>query len=160
MIENYVCEIAERQGLERDGGGRGFKLTPKAYRLFQGRLLERIFANLQVSRSGRHQGPIVGEGAVEMSQSKQYEFGDSLAHMDIPQSLVNAMLRSGGESPMRLKQEDIVIHRTRNAPKCATCVIMDMSGSMRYDGQYVNVKRMALALEGLIRPEYPGDYPQ
>jgi uncharacterized protein with von Willebrand factor type A (vWA) domain len=37
---------------------------------------------------------------------------------------------------------------------------MDMSGSMRYDGQYINVKRMALALDGLIRREYPGDYLQ
>ena len=35
---------------------------------------------------------------------------------------------------------------------------MDMSGSMRYDGQYMNVKRMALAMEGLIRSDYPGDY--
>src|SRR5207253_430942 len=78
MIENYVREMAERQGLERDGGGKGFRLTPKAYRLFQGRLLERIFSDLKASRSGRHQGPIVGEGAVEMSQTKQYEFGDSL----------------------------------------------------------------------------------
>jgi uncharacterized protein with von Willebrand factor type A (vWA) domain len=32
-----------------------------------------------------------------------------------------------------------------------------MSGSMRYDGQYINVKRMGLALDGLIRTEYPGD---
>jgi uncharacterized protein with von Willebrand factor type A (vWA) domain len=160
MVENYVREMAERQGLERDGKGRGFKLTPKAYRLFQGRLLERIFANLQASRSGRHQGPIVGEGAVEMSQTKPYEFGDSLAHMDIPQSFINAMLRTGGDLERGLSQEDIVIHRTRNTPKCATVVIMDMSGSMRYDGQYVNVKRMALALEGLIRREYPGDYLQ
>ena len=158
LIENYVREMAERQGLERDG--KGFRLTPKAYRLFQGRLLERIFAQLQESRSGRHQGPIVGEGAVEMSQTKPYEFGDSLAHMDIPQSFVNAMLRTGGGLPMKLAQEDIVIHRTRNSPKCATAVIMDMSGSMRYDGQYINVKRMALALEGLIRREYPGDFLQ
>ncbi len=163
MIENYVREMAERQGLERDGKGRGFRLTPKAYRLFQGRLLERIFSELKASRSGRHQGPIVGEGAVEMSHTKQYEFGDSLAHMDIPQSFINAMLRTGGQTDggrIQLAQEDIVIHRTRNTPKCATCVIMDMSGSMRYDGQYVNVKRMALALEGLIRREYPGDYLQ
>ena len=35
---------------------------------------------------------------------------------------------------------------------------MDMSGSMRYEGQYINVKRMGLALEGLIRNEYPGDF--
>ena len=59
---------------------------------------------------------------------------------------------------MRFRQDDIQIHRTRNTPKCATCVLMDMSGSMRYDGQYINVKRMALALEGLIRSEYPGDW--
>jgi len=39
-------------------------------------------------------------------------------------------------------------------------ILMDMSGSMRYDGQYVHVKRMALALDGLIRREYPGDYLQ
>ena len=31
---------------------------------------------------------------------------------------------------------------------------------MRYDGQYVNVKRMGLALDGLIRSEYPGDFLQ
>jgi uncharacterized protein with von Willebrand factor type A (vWA) domain len=160
MVENYVREMAERQGLERKADGRGFQLTPKAYRVFQGRLLERIFSSLQASRSGRHQGPIAGEGAVEMSQTKPYEFGDSLAHMDIPQSFVNAMLRTGGGLPVRLRQDDIVIHKTRNTPKCATVVIMDMSGSMRYDGQYINVKRMGLALEGLIRREYPGDYLQ
>src|SRR5205814_7263799 len=53
---------------------------------------------------------------------------------------------------------DIEIHRTRNSRKCATAVLMDMSGSMRYDGQYINAKRMALALDGLIRREYPGDF--
>ena len=31
---------------------------------------------------------------------------------------------------------------------------------MRYDGQYINVKRMGLALDGLIRTEYPGDFLQ
>ena len=69
------------------------------------------------------------------------------------------MLRDGGSQlPLKLKPEDIEIHRTRNNPKAATVVIMDMSGSMRYDGQYINVKRMALAMEGLIRREFPGDY--
>jgi uncharacterized protein with von Willebrand factor type A (vWA) domain len=156
FMENYVREMAERQGLEREKGG--FRLTPKAYRLFQSRLLERIFSNLQAARTGRHSGPIVGEGAVEMQQTKPYEFGDSLTHMDIPQSFVNALLRGGPGLPVRLKQDDIEVHRTRNTPKCATVVVMDMSGSMRYDGQYINVKRMALALDGLIKSEYPGDF--
>ena len=123
-------------------------------------MLKEIFSDLQAARSGRHCGPIVGDGAVEMPRTKAYEFGDSPAHMDIPQSMINAMLRNGPGLPVRLTAEDIEIHQTRNSPKCATVVIMDMSGSMRYDGQYVNAKRMGLALDGLIRSEYPGDYLQ
>jgi len=158
QVEEYLRQLAEQQGLEK--GRRGYQLTPQAYRLFQGKLLERIFSELEASRSGRHQGPILGEGAVELQTTKEYEFGDSITHMDIPASLINAMLRSGATLPVRMKPEDIVIHRTRNNPKCATCVLMDMSGSMRYGGQYINVKRMGLALDGLIRKEYPGDYLQ
>lgn len=158
QIQDYLREMAEQQGLEQRGGS--FQLTPKAYRIFQAKLLERLFSELAPSRTGRHQANIVGEGAVELQTTKQYEFGDSVANMDITGSFVNALIRKGPGTPVRLDQEDIEIHRTRNTPKCATCVLMDMSGSMRYDGQYINVKRMALALEGLIRSEYPGDYLQ
>ncbi len=158
QIQDYLREIAERQGLEQRGGN--FRLTPKAYRIFQGKLLERLFSELAPSRTGRHQAPTLGEGAVELQAVKPYEFGDSVANLDIPGSFVNALVRNGPGTPVRLSQDDLVIHRTRNAPKCATCVLMDMSGSMRYAGQYINVKRMALALEGLIRSEYPGDFLQ
>ena len=159
QIQDYLREMAERQGIE-EGKNGGFQLSPKAFRLFQSKLLVQIFDQLQASRSGRHQGPIVGEGAIEMQQTKPYEFGDSVTHMDMPASLVNAMLRDGPGLPVRMRAEDIEIHRTRNNPKCATVVLLDMSGSMRYDGQYVNVKRMGLALDGLIRTEYPGDFLQ
>ncbi len=157
-VEQMMRELAEQQGLERTKAG--YRLTPKATRIFQGKLLDQIFSQLQAARSGRHQGPIIGEGAVELPSVKEYEFGDSIANIDLPQTLVNAMVRGGAQLPIRLKTEDIVVHRTRNSPKCATVVLMDMSGSMRYGGQYINVKRMALALEGLIRSEYPGDYLQ
>ncbi|MCE9546495.1 MAG: hypothetical protein K8T25_13395 [Planctomycetia bacterium] len=158
QVQDLLREMAERQGLDFKNGQ--FRLTPQAMRLFQGRLMERIFSQLAPSRSGRHAGPVVGEGAVELPQTKPYEFGDSVANMDLTASFTNALIRSGPGLPIQLKSEDMVIHRTRNAPKCATAVLMDMSGSMRYDGQYINVKRMALALEGLIRREYPGDYLQ
>lgn len=158
QIQEYLRQQAEQQGLEQNAGS--FRMTPRAYRLFQSKLLVKIFEQLQESRSGRHQGPIVGEGAAEMQKTRPYEFGDSVTHMDIPASFVNALLRSGPGLPVRLKTEDIVIHRTRNNPKCGTVVLLDMSGSMRYDGQYINVKRMGLALDGLIRSEYPGDFLQ
>lgn len=158
QIEDYIRHLAETQGLEQ--GRAGYQLTPQAMRLFQGRLLERIYSQLTAARSGRHQGPIVGEGAVELPQSRPYEFGDSVANLDLVSSLINALVRHGPRLPIPLETRDLQVHHTRNTPKCATVVLLDMSGSMRYDGLYVDVKRMGLALEGLIRREYPGDYLQ
>lgn len=190
QVNEYLREQAEQQGLNRER--RGYELTPKAYRLFQSRLLTTIFNDMQESRTGRHPDGVVGEGATEIQRTKPYEFGDSVTHMDIPGSMINAMLRSSklplhpgaashrthkssgtdtsyavpgeGEGrlplPIRMKPEDIEIHRTRNYPKAATTVLLDMSGSMRYNAMYANVKRMGLALDGLIRSEYPGDFLQ
>lgn len=155
QVEEMVARMAAEQGLDK--GKKGYSLSPKAMRLFQGKLLEKIFSALDPSRTGRHQVNVTGEGAVEMVPTRPYEFGDSVAHIDIPGSLVNAMLRQGRERPLRLDARDIEVHRTRNTPKCATVVALDMSGSMRHGGLYVSVKRMALALQGLVQREFPGD---
>ncbi len=164
QVQDYLREIAERQGLEQGRDGGAFRLTPQAYRVFQGKLLERLFADMEASRTGRHEGGVVGEGAVETQRTKPFEFGDAIANMDVVGTFTNALIRDTSErtgkpgAPLRLHSDDIIIHKTRNTPKAATTVVMDMSGSMRYDGQYINVKRMALALQGLIRSEYPGDF--
>jgi uncharacterized protein with von Willebrand factor type A (vWA) domain len=164
QLREAIERLAAEQGLQKTK--RGFELTPQALRLFQGRLLERIFADLDASRTGRHQGDVQGDGAVETVPTRPYEFGDSVAHMDIPGSIVNAILRQAGAAGwaagdrVRLEQRDIEVHRTRNTPKCATTVVLDMSGSMRYGGLHVSVKRMALALQGLVLREYPGDFLQ
>lgn len=160
-IEEYIRQEAQRQGVAR--AREGFRLSPKAFALVRGKLLAEIFGDLRAARSGRH-GPVEGEGATELAKSDPYEFGDSLAHMDVPASFVNAAIRGarvgdeGGAAGGFPGARDILVHRTRNTPRCATAVLMDMSGSMRYGGQYVNVKRMALALDALIRQEYPGDH--
>jgi len=158
QINEYLRDQAEKQGITPDR--KGFDLSPKAFRLFQSHLLTTIFNELQESKTGRHPEGVVGEGTAEMQRTKPYEFGDSVANMDIPGSMINALLRQGPSLPVRMKPEDIEIHRTRNHPKCATTVLLDMSGSMRYGGLYANVKRMGLALDGLIRKEYPGDFLQ
>ena len=160
QVEQAIQEAAARQGLEK--GKKGLELNPKALRTFQGKLLEKIFSDLEASRTGRHDVGVTGDGAVEQVATRPYEFGDSVAHMDIPGSLVNAMLRQAGEpggggGRLRLEARDIEVHKTRNNPKCATTVVLDMSGSMRYGGLYVDVKKMALALQGLVQREYPGD---
>ncbi len=166
QIQDYIRQEAERQGFERTR--EGFRLTPNALRVFQKRLLSEIFNDLEAARSGRHDPGISGDGAVEIEKTKPYEFGDGAANIDTVQTLLNSLTSQArfdqprsphSVSPsLRLSVSDLSIHLTRNNPKCATAICMDMSGSMRYDGQYINVKRMALAMDGLIRSEYPGDH--
>jgi uncharacterized protein with von Willebrand factor type A (vWA) domain len=162
QVQQLVEQMAAEQGLEKSQ--RGYRLTPKAMRVFQGKLLEQIFSAMAPSRTGRHEVRVTGEGAVELVPTRPYEFGDAVAHMDIPGSLVNAMVRTGGaRAPggrLRLEPRDIEVHHTRNTPKAATSVVLDMSGSMRHGGLYVSVKRMALALQGLVQREFPGDFLQ
>ncbi|MHC4809973.1 MAG: vWA domain-containing protein, partial [Planctomycetota bacterium] len=160
QIQQLMDAMLREQGIERDG--EGYRLSPRAMRTFQGRLLERIFSGLEASRSGRHAGPVLGEGSVETPRTRPWTFGDSAAHLDLPGTIVNAMIRRGGrpaseDGGLHFRGEDMLVHETRNTPRCATSVVMDMSGSMRWSGLYVSCKRMALALEGLIRREYPGD---
>ncbi|MFZ4576549.1 MAG: hypothetical protein ACOYN0_19360, partial [Phycisphaerales bacterium] len=93
-IEEMVRAEAERQGVERTR--EGFRLSPKAYSLVRGRLLAAVFSDLKAARSGRHEDRVVGEGAVETAKTKDYEFGDSLANMDVAGSFVNAFVRKSG----------------------------------------------------------------
>ncbi len=155
-IAEHIREQAELAGLERSA--EGYRLTPKAMKVFQSSLLAEFFSDLVASRTGRHTGPVTGEGAIELMRTRAYAFGDSAAHIDAAQTLTNAALRSvsSGDS-FRVRRDDIEVHETRNTPKAATAVVMDMSGSMLYGGQYIACKRMAIALDGLIRREYPGD---
>ena len=164
-VNELLERLAEEAGLARTPEG-GWRVSPKAMRLYQRGLLATIFGDLQAARSGRHEGVSSPDGAVELPSTRPYEFGDSPSAMDIPQTMTNAMLRAARDGsrapgdPVRLRSDDIEVHRTRHQPKCATAVVMDMSGSMRHGGQYVQAKRMALALDGLIRAEYPGDFLQ
>ena len=160
QVEDYIREQAEKQGLEGDGSGK-YRLTPEGAAAVP---VEGADANLQRNAGVAHRPPPGrrhrrGRGRIARRRSPTSS-ATPLSQMDIPASMVNALLRAGPGLPVRMKPDDILIHRTRVNPKAATCVLLDMSGSMRYDGQYVNVKRMGLALDGLIRSEYPGDFLQ
>lgn len=156
QVNELLQAVAEQQGLE--AAEDGFRLTPRAWRTYQSRLLAAIFADLREGRRGRHDPVESGDGVLETSQVRPWTFGDSLAGLDVAESVVEAAIRGGGEGPVRLRADDLRIHRSRHQPKAATVVVLDMSGSMRQAGQYVHCKRMALALDGLVRQEFPGDF--
>ncbi len=155
QVDELLRKMAQEAGLERSADG--YRASARALRTYQKRLLSLIFAELADARRGRHEGITTNDGSVELPSTRAYEFGDSPANLDVPQSILNAVARTGQPRP---SSEDLVVHRTRRTPKCATALVLDMSGSMRHGGQYIACKKMALALDGLIRSEYPGDFLQ
>ena len=152
--EELLEQLAEQEGLVRDA--EGWSMGPGALRRYQSTLLASVFASMHGSRHGRHDPVERTDGAVELPATRPWEFGDPASSLDLPASIVNAVIRDP-RAVTALRPEDMMVHRTRSTTKCATVVILDMSGSMRWGGQYVAAKKMALALEGLIRREYPGD---
>ncbi len=48
-------------------------------------------------------------------------------------------------------------HRLR-APRTSTVLLLDMSWSMSWEGRFAAAKKVALAMESLIRTRYPRDY--
>ena len=159
QIEDYIREQAEQQGLgerrrrEVSAHAEGASALP-----IEG-------ADARSSPTCRHRAPAgtrTPSPAKARSNRRRRSSTSSATpsrRWTSPRAWSTRCCAAGPGLPVRMKPDDIVIHRTRVTPKAATCVLLDMSGSMRYDGQYVNVKRMGLALDGLIRSRVPRRLP-
>ncbi|MGD1035110.1 MAG: VWA domain-containing protein [Candidatus Dormibacteria bacterium] len=63
----------------------------------------------------------------------------------------------GGARVPRLDPRDFSVHRTESLTRCATVLMLDMSRSMPLRGYFYAAKKVALALDSLIRSQYPRD---
>src|SRR4029078_10560058 len=100
--------------------------------------------------------------------SKPYEFGDPVSNLNLHETLKNALQRRAeqprkpGDHPERVDigEEDLVVYDTEYQTACATVVLLDMSGSMVRYGKFSAAKRVALALQALVRSRYQQDWLQ
>ena len=106
---------------------------------------------------GKHDTPQKGTGTVRHEDSRPYVFGDSLANLNMHETLKNAFARQKEGPPIRIRQDDFVVYETEYQAHCATIVLIDMSGSMARYGKYAMTKKVALALKALVRSRYPQD---
>ncbi|MCY2967773.1 MAG: VWA domain-containing protein, partial [Planctomycetota bacterium] len=106
---------------------------------------------------GRHDTNQRGVGQTQLDETKPYEFGDPVANLNLHETMRNAIARQGGGTSIEIEEEDLVVHTTEYQTSCATVVLIDMSGSMTRFGKYGQAKRVALALQSLVRGKYQGD---
>lgn len=135
---------------------RGFELTPRGVRKIGQKALRDIFQHLKRDRFGQHQLERSGRGGERTDDTKTYEFGDPFL-MHLPKTVMNAVYREGAGSPVRLRPDDFEVYRTEMVTQSSTVLMVDMSRSMLYNGCFAAAKKVALALDSLIRTQFPRD---
>ncbi|RAQ94593.1 VWA domain-containing protein [Thermogemmatispora tikiterensis] len=150
-----LMKILEEAGYIQRKGNR-WELTARAIRKIGQKALQDIFDKLKRDGFGRHVSPFRGPGGERTDESKRYEFGDPFL-LDLQKTVMNAVYRNGTGTPIRLSQEDFEVYRTEFTTQSSTVLMLDMSMSMIYNGCQQAAKKVAVALESLIRSQFPRD---
>jgi Ca-activated chloride channel homolog len=152
-----VVDLLQKEGfIEKDGEGK-WRVSPKGLRRIQEGALTSLFQVFNRDAMGKHDTLQKGGGTVRLEDSKPYVYGDSLSNLNMHETLKNAYIRQGGGTPIRLHHDDYVVYETEFQTRCATVLLIDMSGSMGRYGKYYMTKKVALALQAMVRAQYAQD---
>src|SRR5205085_2119214 len=150
-----VAEVLEKAGyVERRD--RRLELTPRGMRRIGQGALRDIFDQLKKSRLGQHQLRRTGQGIEAGEELKAYEYGDPFL-LDLNETLFNSLQRQGRGLPVRIEPPDFVVRRTEHSTQASTVLMIDMSRSMFLRGCFLAAKKVAIALDSLIRSQFPRD---
>jgi uncharacterized protein with von Willebrand factor type A (vWA) domain len=129
-------------------------------------VLDDLFARLSRDAFGGHRLDRSGRGGERDETTKPYEFGDPF-HLDLRRTLANALTReenapdrraAEGRAAIRLDAADFEVFRTEQMTQTATVLLVDMSRSMLLRGCFLAAKKVAVALNTLIRTQFPRDH--
>ncbi len=163
-LDDLARRLEEAGYLTRDG--ERLELTPRGTRKIGQQVLDDLFARLQRDAFGGHRIDRQGRGGEREETTKPYEFGDPF-HLDLRGTLSNAMVRdenapaaraARGERGVTLTPDDFEVYRSEQLTRTATVLLVDMSRSMLLRGCFLAAKKVAVALDTLIRTQYPRDH--
>ncbi|HEY4027194.1 MAG TPA: VWA domain-containing protein [Candidatus Dormibacteraeota bacterium] len=150
-----MTEVLEKAGyIERRD--RRMELTPRGMRRIGQGALREIFDQLKKARLGQHQMRAAGQGVEQGDEVKEYEYGDPFL-LDLNETLFNSLQREGRGLPVRIEPRDFAVRRTEHSTQASTVLMIDMSRSMFLRGCFLAAKKVAIALDSLIRAQFPRD---
>ncbi|MEE8353496.1 MAG: hypothetical protein V3S10_03485 [Dehalococcoidales bacterium] len=136
--------------------GSGYELTPRGMRKIGQKALRDVFAQLRKDRAGMHDTRRKGLGTERLDETKPYEFGDPL-HLHLEKTIMNSLYRERQTPPLKLTPDDFEVYKSEETTRTATVLMLDLSLSMPMRGNFQAAKQVAIALDGLIRMQYPKD---
>ncbi|MGI9590884.1 MAG: VWA domain-containing protein [Myxococcota bacterium] len=146
----------DRAGYLRPGQD-GPELTPRAIRRIGAQALADVYGSLRKDRPGEHEIDVRGAALPVPDQTRPYVFGDPL-ELDVTRTLLNAVKRGVPDGfPVRLELGDFELREMDHATHSTTVLLLDMSWSMSWAGRFAAAKRVALALDHLVRTRFPRD---
>ncbi len=161
VLDDLARRLEEAGYLTREGDH--LELTPRGSRKIGQKVLDDLFARLQRDAFGGHRLDRGGRGGERDETTKPFEFGDPF-HLDLRGTLTNALAREEnapvrrGARGVRLTAADFEVYRTEQLTRTATVLLVDMSRSMLLRGCFLAAKKVAVALDTLIRTQYPRDH--
>ncbi len=155
-LESFFASIEEEQLVGRDGEGR-LVLTTAGERRLRRSAFEEIFSSLKRGGPGYHPLRSAGEGTEPLEETRPWEYGDDVNHIDSVRSIHNALKRTHGD--LTLAEEDLEVHETQHLTACASVLAIDISHSMVLYGEdrITPAKTVALALTELITTRFAKD---
>ena len=150
-----LLEILEKAGYIRKRGNN-WELTPRGTRRIGQTALAEVYDNLKKESFGNHPLVEYGRYGERSDVSKRYEFGDPF-HIHLESTVMNSIFREGPKLPVQLAPDDFEVYRSEVLTQTATVLMLDLSWSMALRGSFQSAKKVALALNNLIRTLYPRD---
>lgn len=163
--QSFIMLRDLENSLERGGYLRqaGDELTPRAIRKIGANALAEVYGALRKDRLGGHETDARGAAIPRPDETKPFEFGDPL-DLDIVRTLMNGIRRVSlrapdrvPDLPLKLDVDDFEIRELDFTTQATTVLLLDMSWSMSWAGRFAAAKRVALALDHLIRTKFPRD---
>lgn len=160
-IEDFIEDLKKkgylREEIQPDGNGQ-LAITAKTERILRKNALEQIFGRIRKSGQGQHKAKNSGQGDEKTGELRDFQFGDSIEHISMTESLKNAQINNGiGE--FSLTENDLVVEDTHHKSQMSTVLMIDISHSMILYGEdrITPAKKVAMALAELITTSYPKD---
>jgi uncharacterized protein with von Willebrand factor type A (vWA) domain len=149
-------------GLRRAGFLRGsgdeLRLTPRAIRRIGAHALAEVYAALRRDRAGGHETDARGAVLPRPDATRPFEWGAPL-ELVVVRTLLRALRRHGpGDGALELRVEDFELREQDHSTHATTVLLLDMSWSMSWAGRFAAAKRVALALDHLVRTRFPRDH--
>ena len=155
-----IDELIKQGLLDKDGNGK-LRLTPRSVTRMQQKALEEVFKNLSRGQRDGHEKRTAGHNGERMDGTKAYQFGDPVSDLDLHQTMHNALSRHGlpadGSAKLKFDERDLELHLHEGTTSCSTVILIDQSGSMMRYGRYLSAKKVALAMQAMVRQRFPQD---